>query len=262
LLARLLWVFGLLVFPIVGCTDVVEFRTYRISVTAFNPDGMDPLLEGVKICEADADPENCVTTNELGRADLDVRSNQEITITMDKEGYGPFVIGDVSDETFGPQGGTGPWPADWRMYTDAQLAAIAEQLQTPYPWEGGIVGLLKWLSPNTGVTFAPVGSTIDAVGEAFYFDAATEQYSLDLEATTPFHGLWNFPLAEGGFTEVTPGEQQFELGGTAADCPVVSWGWPVDDAPNRIRSPSERGTRPTAAWSVSSKQRRRPSALK
>ena len=217
-----------------GGTGGTEVRVYQLEFTELKADGFPGFLEGVEACEVDTG--NCVTSNELGRADLEVAANQEVTIAMKKDGYGPLVTGDVSDETFGPEGGTGAWPVDWRMYTDAQLAVIAEQLQTPYPWEGGIVGLLKWVSPNTGVTFAPVGSTIGEVGEAFYFDAATEQYSLDPEATTGFSGLWNYPLAEGGFTEVTPGEQQFEFGGTAGDC-SVSWGWPVDGAPNRIRVP-------------------------
>jgi hypothetical protein len=92
------------------------------------------------------------------------------------------------------------------------------------------------------VTFAPVGSTIDAVGEAFYFDASTEQYSLDLEATTAFSGAADsLPLVQGGFADVTPEEQQFEFGGTAGDC-LVSWGWP-GDAPNRIRVPVRKGFR-------------------
>jgi len=126
------------------------------------------------------------------------------------------------------------------MYTDAQLVAIAEQLQIQYPWQGGMVGLLRWPSPHAGVTFKPVGSTIDAVGKRFYFDAATEQYSVDLEATTAFIGLWDFVLAEGGFAEVAAGEQQFEFGGTAGDCLRPSWGWP-GDAPNRIRVPVRDG---------------------
>jgi hypothetical protein len=65
-------------------------------------------------------------------------------------------------------------------------------------------------------------------------------YSLDLEATTAATITANtLPLAEGGFTEVTPGEQQFELGG--CDSPRLLWGWPVEGAPNRIRVPVREG---------------------
>jgi hypothetical protein len=88
-----------------------------------------------------------------------------------------------------------------------------------------------------GVTFVAVGSTIDMVGEAFYFDWATEQYILDLDATTGAPDASLLPLAGGGFIEVAPGEQQFEFGGVAGDCSLVSLGWPVNGAPNRIRVP-------------------------
>jgi len=225
-----------------GGSGGIEFRTYRMSITESDPSGVPRLLEGVEICEVDTD--NCVTTDEFGRADLDMPADQEVMITMEKDGYGPRLIPDVSDETWGPSGGTDTGPAGWRMYTDAQLATIAERLGTTYPWQGGMVGLL-WLSipqaPHAGVIFAPVGSTIDAVGERFYYDSATEQYSLDLEATTAVVAGHLLPLAEGGFTEVTPGEQQFELGGTAGDCTRPSWGWPVEGAPNRIRVPVRDG---------------------
>jgi len=91
-----------------------------------------------------------------------------------------------------------------------------------------------------GVTFTPMGPTSDAVGERFYYDVATEQYSLDLEATTGAPSANLLPLAEGGFTEVAPGEQQFEFGGTIGDCSLVSWGWP-GDTPNTIRVPVRDG---------------------
>jgi len=231
----------LVAIPLVGCQDVVELRTYRFNVAESLPDLNRAFSVGVQVCEADTD--NCVTTDQFGSGKLDVRPNQEVAFTFEKEGFGPFIVGDVSDETFGPQClGDGLVPT-WVMYPNDQLAAIARQLQTPYPWEGGIVGLAKWVSPNTGVTFAPVGSTIDAVGERFYFDAETEQYSLDLGATTAFPGLVDSPLGEGGFTEVAPGDQQFEFGGTAGDCLCASWAWPVEGAPNRIRVPVREGYR-------------------
>jgi len=221
-----------------GAGGAPEFRTYVMEFFEFDPEGIEVRLEGVEVCEADTD--NCVTSNAGGFAMLDVPDSEEVTITMEKEGYGRWVTGDVSDETAGPEGGTATIGA-WWMYTHAQLAAIAEQLPTPYPWEGGIVALVRWPSPHAGATFTPVGSTVDAVGEAFYFDAETEKYSLDLEATTEFPMLWEAPLAEGGFAEVTPGEQQFEFGGTAGDC-RPSWGWP-GDARNRIRVPVREGYR-------------------
>jgi len=196
--------------PLVGCQDVSEFQTYRFNVSESLPDST-AFSEGVEICEADT--ENCVTTDPFGEAELDVRSNKEVTFTLEKEGFGPFLFGDVSDGTFGIGGGT----VFFRMFPNDQLAAITAQLQTPYPWEGGMVGL-GVSGVVAGVMFTPVGSTIEMVGEVFYFDEPSRQYSLDLEATTAVIGQRSLPFGEGGFTEVTPGEQQFEFGGTVDDC--------------------------------------------
>ena len=227
--------FVMVAVPLVGCTDVSEFRTYRFIVTESLPDLTARASEGVEICEADTD--NCVTTG-FGRADLEVPSNQEVTFTLEKEGFGPLLIADVSDEAFGGLGDGGP--AFLRMYPHDQLAAIAAQLQTPYPWEGGIVALAT-VPDLAGVTFTPVGSTIEMVGEPFYFDEPNDQYSLDLEATTVAagDGALILPLGAGGFTEVAPEEQQFELGGTAGDC-ARAFAWP-GDAPNTIRVPVREG---------------------
>ena len=225
-------VFALVVIPLVGCTDVVELQTYSFALTESLPDLTTSPSEGVEICEVDAD--NCVTSDSSGRAELDVRSNREVTFTFEKEGYGKWVVGDVSDENYESL-------LSRRMYPDDQLMAIAEQLGTPYPWEGGVVGLVRIPSDVAGVKFAPVESTVGAVGESFYYDSATDEYSLDLEATTAHQNSWLLPLGAGGFTEVTPGERQFEFGGTAVNC-GPSWAWP-GDGPNQIRVPVRDGYR-------------------
>jgi len=218
------------------CEPWPEVSSYYVmQFTELKPDGSTPFLEGVEVCEAYT--ENCGTSNDFGAATLAVPANQEVTFTIKKEGYGQWVTGTVSDE---------PSVLDTtrRMYTHAQLAAIAQQLGTAYPWTDGIVGLVRY--PNTvGVTFTPVGSTVDAVGDSFYYDSATKEYSLDLEATTAVAESWKLPLGEGGFTEVAPGVQQFELGGTAGDC-GVSWAWP-GDTPNTIRVPVREGYRTYAS---------------
>jgi hypothetical protein len=243
--SRLLWVCALTlgVVALVGCQDVVESKTYRFQVAESLPGSPNPPGVGFEICQADT--ENCEKTDAAGRAELDVPANQEVAFTFENEGFGPFIVGDVSDDTFGPECVGDGRVTVWEMFPIDQEAAIARQLQTPYPWEGGIVGLARWVFPNTGVTFAAVGSTIDAVGEPFYFDAETKQYTLDLEATTYFPGTDGLPLSQGGFTEVKaiPGEQQFEFGGTAGDCHCASWAWPVEGAPNRIRVPVREGYR-------------------
>ncbi|MGB5695067.1 MAG: hypothetical protein WBM46_05405 [Polyangiales bacterium] len=274
LLSRWALVLGLLVAPIVGCSDLSgdggtggtggnggtggdagnggtggtsgpELLQALVTYVANNPDGDDPPLEGVNACVEYGETQSCFLTNASGRAVVDFPADLAFTWTSEKEGYGS-LIGGAGENAFGPA---------WRpsgaltlvMYTDAQLEAIAaEQLQLDpaYPWNGGIVGLVANTGTGlAGVTFAPVGSTIGAVGQAFYFDAGTEQYSIDLEATTSFPFVYDqFPFAEGGFTEVAPGVQQFEIGGMIGDCQGPSFGWSGDTA-NSIRVPVREGFR-------------------
>lgn len=218
-----------------GSGGGTEFLSYALMFTE-RPDETMPslLVEGVQLCEADADPENCAMSDEFGAATLDVPADQEIMFTIEKEGYGKWVMADVSDENTESIAGR-------RMYTDAQLEAVAGQLNTEYPWTGGIVGLVINPSEVEGLTVAPVGSTVGAVGESFYYDSATVEYSLDLEAGTAVVLDWLLPLGAGGFTQVTPGVQQFEFGGTAGNC-QASWAWP-GDTPNTIRVPVREGYR-------------------
>ncbi|MCZ6805780.1 MAG: hypothetical protein O7F08_02410 [Deltaproteobacteria bacterium] len=231
-------VFALGAVPLVGCQEVVELTTIPFFIVESDseslPDVTAPPSEGVQICQLDTD--NCVTTDEMGEADLVVPSNQEVAYTFEKEGFGSRLSGDVTDPTFA--GGS----FTWILYANERLEAIAAQLGTPYPLEGSIVALVSFVGTRgdegpAGATFTPV--TSGTVGEAFYFDSATGQYSLDLEATTATTSTARLPLAQGGFTEVAPGEQQFEFGGTRSNC-VASWAWP-GDAPNTIRIPVRDG---------------------
>jgi hypothetical protein len=223
-----------------GCAQVSESRTYRFEVSESLPNSAVAPSQGVEICEVDTD--NCVTTDPFGRASIQVPPNREVAFTFNKEGYGPLLVPDVSDETYGGVGLGDGSPSTWRIYPEEQLQAVAQQLGTLYPWEGGIVGL-RVADPSglAGVTFTPVGSTSGSVGESYYFDSESDEYSLDLEATTRIASGWALPVSEGGFTEVAPGEQQFEFGGTAVDCPRLSWAWPVENEPRRIRVPVRAG---------------------
>jgi hypothetical protein len=209
-----------------------ESRSYSIIFSESNPDGSVTGLEGVEFCEADTD--NCDLSNASGLAIVNVAVDQEIQFTIEKQGYGKWLMADVSDED-------AEVSTTRRMYTDAQLEAVAAQLNAAYPWTGGIVGLVINPSEVAGLTLAPAGSTIGEVGESFYYDSATEEYSVDLQAGTAVETNWYLPLGAGGFTEVTPGVQQFEFGGTAGNC-VASWAWPGDTA-NTIRVPVREGYR-------------------
>jgi hypothetical protein len=245
-------VFALLVVPLEGCSDEAgdpggtggaggtagtggsagtggaETVTMFMGISASNLDGPAVPLEGVMICELGAD--NCVSTDATGGAYIDLPANQEVAFTMEKEGYAPWVVGNVTDEMF-------KTVDTWIMFADERLTPIAELLETPYPWSGGIVGLAAAPIDATGRTVEDATfELLDATGKAFYFDEETRLYSLDLEATTDVTAQFLLPLAEGGFAELSPGVHQAELGGMATDCPVVSYGWP-GDAPNRIRFP-------------------------
>ena len=189
-------------------------------------------LGGVSVCQLDSD--NCVLTDPRGYTRIEFpRQLQEVAFTIEQEGYGPWVVANVIDEKF-------PDPDDDRvrfpLFNHEFLASIAEDLGVRYPWEGGMVALVRWPSPHPGVKFMPVGPTAEAVGPAFYFDDETQRYSLEQSETVNAWGMADYPLAEGGFAEVAPGVHQFELGGTAGDCSWSSWAWD-GDGPNRIRIP-------------------------
>lgn len=193
-------------------------------------------IEEARICELDTD--HCVRSDTDGAAVIDLPAGEETGFTVDKEGYGPWLYANVTDEGFFQYGDA---PYTFPMISDEQLAVIANDLQTPYPWEGGVVAMHRWW-PLHGVRFVPIGQTADLVGPSFYFDVAAARYRLDLEQTTPDLDTADMPLAQGGFTEVEPGVHQFEFSGNMAGCYVTSWGWP-GDAPNRFRIPVREGYR-------------------
>ncbi len=207
-----------------------------------NPDGVDPPLEGVELCaEYEDTTKECVTSNADGKAVFEFRTNEKVTGTLEKEGYGSTIVGFVFGETEFGGGFHIEEPLDIVMWTDAQLAAIAGEqlnLDPAYPWEGGIVALSS--NQSGGQTFAPVGASIGAVGPAFYLDYEAGRYSLDLEATTPWVEGSDTPFNDGGFTNVTPGVQQFEVVGAVGDCHGAFIGWPGDTA-NSLRVPVRAG---------------------
>jgi hypothetical protein len=205
-----------------------------------NPGGEEPRLEGVRSCVTYADTtESCATSNASGRLVLEFRTNEEFTLTVEKEGYGSWIGGAY----FGVNRYGASWLPDvlyFGLLPDARLEELAGQLETSYPWQGGIVALVVADSSYTfleGVTFVPVGSTVDQVGQVFYYDAATQQYNLDLDETM---AAADFPLGQVIFTEVTAGVREFEVTGAIGDCYGPHFGLPGDE-PNRIRVPVREG---------------------
>jgi hypothetical protein len=193
-------------------------------------------IDGARVCELNSD--NCVTSNSVGDATIELPADQETGFTVEKPGFGSWVYPNVTDESL-MQYGDQPYTIP--LISDEQLAAIANDLQTPYPWHDGVVVLQRWLS-GPGVRFVPVGPTADSVSRAFYFDVAAMKYRLDLNQTTPELDTADMPLGQGGFVEVEPGVHQFEFTGNMMGCYTTSWGWP-GDAPNRLRLPVREGYR-------------------
>ncbi|MGB5695719.1 MAG: hypothetical protein WBM46_08715 [Polyangiales bacterium] len=263
--SRLACVLGLLVLPIVGCSDLegdggtggtaatggsagaagggamggsgggtVSLFTRVIESRPVQPDGTVVLgdlstpVSGVKVCQLDTT--NCGTTNAQGKLVLELPSNQEVAVSYEKEGYGSTIFATETDDMFREV-------QDFDLTPDEQWAALAEQLGVAYPFTGVALARVP-TDPLAGVTFELVGTT----AEAFYFDAETMRYTFDLEASTAFLQGYDFPLAWGGFLELSSGEHEIVYGGTAGDCTEPSLAWP-GNMPNSIRLPVREGFR-------------------
>ncbi|MBT8469239.1 MAG: hypothetical protein KJN97_10875 [Deltaproteobacteria bacterium] len=222
-----------------GAPDPQPLST-PLSIFEYDPFATPPRLyvpiQGARVCELDSD--NCVTSDTDGNAVIDLPARQETGFTIEKEGYGSWLYANVTDENFFQYGDR---PYTIALMSNEQLAVIANDLQTPYPWQGGVALFQRWY-PTVGVKFVPVGPTADLVGPAFYLDVAAMTYRLELNATTSGLETGEMPLGQGGFVEVEPGVHQFELTGDMEGCYVTSWGWP-GDAPNRFRIPVREGYR-------------------
>lgn len=209
-----------------GGVCVPETVSLLMESSEFDPGGPARPIEGVDMCEWGTD--NCATTDAQGRAVLELPRNQEVIVTQNKAGYAPYAIAGISD-TLAASVAAGSF------FTNEQLSEIATQLGIEYPWKDGVgvVALATFPPILGGVTFTHVGP---GNGVAFYFDSSTQEYSTAIEATTAQIGVGDFPLGEGGFAELSPGEHQFEFGGAATNCVPGRWGFP-GDAPGRIRLP-------------------------
>lgn len=218
-----------LLLPLIGCGDETtatggtggvggvggsggDGEPLELSVTvteAMGFSGPRPPFEGVELCETDTT--NCDTTDANGVARIPVLPNQEISYTVSIDGFAPYLIGDVTDETFRA--------TFWPMFNDMLWEEFSDALMTPYPWTAGSIFLQ--VHPNMeGVTFDLVDETAKR-----YYNAEGGGWSLDLTSTTS--------NGQGGFVEVPPGEYQVEFGGTATNCtPEIAW---AGDAANRIR---------------------------
>jgi len=173
-------------------------------------------LEGVELCETDTD--NCDTTDGNGSASIRLPADQEISYTLSKDGFVPFLVADVTDETFRDSG-------PWGMGDEETAASWADGVMLPDLWTEGFL-MLRALPQREGVTF----DLVDETAPVYYFDE-THIPTVGLSATTTD--------GSGGFVELSTGEYQAEFGGNATNC-IPDLGWP-GDAPNRIRAPVKLG---------------------
>jgi hypothetical protein len=173
-------------------------------------------LPGVNVCQTET--ANCDLSDFTGRAELQLPIDQEIGYTLEKQGYGSQLRADVLSAA---EESLSPW-----MRVDALLEAQYGRVMSPYPPEAGTGTVLVAVrAQGAGLEGATI-ELIGATGKAFYRDE-NGHWSLDLTATTSF--------GQGGFVEVSAGEVEVEIGGTASNCVVLS-GWPSDSA-NTVRLP-------------------------
>lgn len=191
-----------------GGTGGAELTVTVVEVRSFT--GPRPAFEGAELCETDTT--NCDTTEATGMAMIEVSPDEEISYTVSADGFLPYLLSDVTDETF-----RGTF---WPMFSDELTEDFSDALMTPYPWTDGAVFLQ--VHPNMeGVTF----ELLNQAAKQYYSEEAEGDWSLDLTSTTS--------VGTGGFVEVPPGVYQVEFGGTATNCtPEIAW---PGDAPNRIR---------------------------
>jgi len=176
-------------------------------------------LEGVEVCQADTT--NCVTTNVNGSGLLSLPVDEEVTLTVEKEGYGSQLGSEIVPAT-------GSYTS-FAPLTDAFYEERHEQMMSPYPMEGTGTITMNLLGSSGQATFELIGET----GKPFYYGA--EGWDPDLPHTRGGAG--------GGFVEVAPGEYQIEIDGPES-CVVVR-GWP-GDSDTRIRLPVRAGYVSTA----------------
>lgn len=241
-------VLSLLALPLVGCGDgsggtagtgatggtggtaatggTGGSATVSLSVTVseaqdFVPFGGPP-LEGVELCQTDTT--NCATTDAAGLASIMLPANEEVSYTLEKAGYSPFLVADVTDDTFRD--------TFWPMFSDALTEAAFAAVEIFPPFTGGTVLLRARTSvgPADGIA-GVVYDLIDETATPFYQEAGDWTSTFDLAATTA--------TGQGGFTELPDGDYQAEFGGTATNCTPVL-GWP-GDATNRLRVPIRAG---------------------
>ena len=199
-----------------GGSGGMETASVRFFIQTYEPGEPREGLGGVEICVTGTS--NCEVTTATGNATLEMPVDEEVSYTMEKEGYASYLDSAVIPAT-GLDIAVG-------MATVQRLEDMHALVMSPYPPEGTGLAFVDTATAVEGVTF----ELLDVTGKAFYRDE-NESWSTELTATTSGGG--------GGFVEVSPGVVQIEFGGTGENCTLFR-GWPGDSA-NRVKIPVEEG---------------------
>lgn len=181
--------------------------------------GLAGPLEGVEVCQADT--ANCVVSDANGSALLPLPIEQEVALTVEKEGH----VSLLGSEIVPPNG-------SYTSFAPAREALYEERFQSvmsPYPMQGTGAIVMNLLGSVERATFELLGTT----AKGFYY--ADPGWDAELPHTQAGAG--------GGFVEVVPGQYQIEVHG-AESCVVVR-GWP-GDSDTRIKLPVRAGYASTA----------------
>jgi hypothetical protein len=207
---------ALLALPNTGCGGPSESPvpvTVKVTEYIALADLRTP-MPGAEVCETDTT--NCTTTDDQGLATIELPANADVSYAITKEGYGSYLISDVTDARL----------EHWFiMYNHEELARQAELMGTTYSWtDTGIIILRAYTEP--GVMFDMIGQSNN---QFYYLNGDTPSTELDGTAGD----------GRGGFTDVAEGEYQVEF----LEAPVIytaSTTWP-GDMDNRVRDPVKAG---------------------
>ena len=207
---------ALLVLPSAGCGDSeAPTAPVTVRVTEFvDLSDLQRPMPGAEVCEADTD--NCTMTDEEGIATINLPADAEVSYTITKEGFASYLLSDVNN------GNLEHWT--W-MFPEEEVTRLAGLIGTTFPGTGdGLIIIRAFTDP--GVMFDLVGES----NEPFYFlDGGTP--SREIDATTEDK--------RGGFTDVAPGEYEFDVIGAPGPCqPFVVWPGDQDD---RFKVPVKAG---------------------
>jgi len=177
-------------------------------------------LAGATLCQADT--QNCAISDANGIAEIEVPPNERIMWTLEKEGYAPTLVPDVTDNDFDSEG-------YWPLFTDEYMENFCEQVGCRWPLTSSGLGLVVvFAQPNVeGVAFRLVGATEDRI---YYYDDEGHP-RLDLTETSRD--------GRGGFIGVPPGEHEVEFTVSGQFC-TPTWAWPGTES-NRIEVPVREG---------------------